>query len=215
MTYAKSIQPDIKADLRPGLADIRDQGTRPLCLAFSVSDLHSHERKMGEHLSVEYLAYYAYKHSGNSNGLTTNSLIYAIKEHGQPREKDCPYSASTQEPKEPPKSCGQIFKADCRKHQLTTEQIRQNLDSSKAVVIIIDLPATFYVPNQAHIIDDDENIVGTHAVLAVGYGVSDDSSHHLLIRNSWGLKWGNNGHAWLTEKLVRSRLKCCLNLKKV
>jgi hypothetical protein len=37
----------------------------------------------------------------------------------------------------------------------------------------------------------NEAQLGGHAVLAVGY---DDSKEVLIVRNSWGLEWGDNGH---------------------
>jgi len=39
---------------------------------------------------------------------------------------------------------------------------------------------------------------GSHAVLAVGY-----DSRGLLVVNSWGTSWGNQGFAWLTPSFVQ------------
>lgn len=39
-----------------------------------------------------------------------------------------------------------------------------------------------------------ENIVGGHAVLAVGY---DNSQNRFIVRNSWGKEWGDNGHFYM------------------
>lgn len=36
-----------------------------------------------------------------------------------------------------------------------------------------------------------ENVLGGHAVLAVGY---DDAAQRFIVRNSWGPKWGKGGH---------------------
>jgi C1A family cysteine protease len=40
----------------------------------------------------------------------------------------------------------------------------------------------------------DEEVVGGHAVMAVGY---DDSKSSFLVRNSWGTGWGLNGYFWM------------------
>ena len=39
-----------------------------------------------------------------------------------------------------------------------------------------------------------ETLLGNHAVMAVGY---DDTQARLLMRNSWGPKWGMGGYFWL------------------
>ena len=52
----------------------------------------------------------------------------------------------------------------------------------------------------------DEQVVGGHAVLAVGY---DDASQTFLVRNSWGTGWGQAGYftmpyAYLTTRALAS-----------
>ncbi len=44
---------------------------------------------------------------------------------------------------------------------------------------VVDLPA------------GDEEVIGGHAVLAMGY---DDKAQRFIVRNSWGPKWGENGY---------------------
>jgi len=51
-----------------------------------------------------------------------------------------------------------------------------------------------------------EQLLGGHAVLAVGY---DDADRHFLVRNSWGDGWGMGGYftlpyAYLTERSLSS-----------
>ena len=36
-----------------------------------------------------------------------------------------------------------------------------------------------------------ENVVGRHAVLAVGY---DDTQNRFIVRNSWGASWAMKGY---------------------
>jgi C1A family cysteine protease len=38
---------------------------------------------------------------------------------------------------------------------------------------------------------DDESVVGSHAVVAVGY---NDTQNQFIVRNSWGADWGLNGY---------------------
>ena len=39
-----------------------------------------------------------------------------------------------------------------------------------------------------------ENIVGGHAVMAIGY---DDTQHKFIVRNSWGKSWGASGYCFM------------------
>jgi C1A family cysteine protease len=52
-------------------------------------------------------------------------------------------------------------------------------------------------------------ILGGHAVLAVGYDdqlrIRSDKGA-LLVRNSWGREWGDEGYGWLPYAYVRARL---------
>ncbi|MDP1713064.1 MAG: C1 family peptidase [Candidatus Nanopelagicaceae bacterium] len=44
-----------------------------------------------------------------------------------------------------------------------------------------------------------DRLEGGHAVLMVGY---DDAKNAILIRNSWGTEWGENGYGWLPYEYV-------------
>jgi C1A family cysteine protease len=70
--------------------------------------------------------------------------------------------------------------------------------------------------------DDPTPLVGGHAVIAVGYdddaklqttdgtGRRIDSGERgaLIIRNSWGRRWGRDGYGFLPYSYVQSRLAC-------
>jgi C1A family cysteine protease len=45
--------------------------------------------------------------------------------------------------------------------------------------------------------ENDEQLLGGHAVLAVGYDDTDDQNSYLIIRNSWGKDWGDNGYCYM------------------
>jgi C1A family cysteine protease len=45
----------------------------------------------------------------------------------------------------------------------------------------------------------NEKILGGHAVLAVGF---DENKNCFLIRNSWGINWGNNGYFYMPYDFI-------------
>jgi C1A family cysteine protease len=47
-----------------------------------------------------------------------------------------------------------------------------------------------------------ESLVGGHAVCAVGY---DDKAKRILVRNSWGPKWGQGGYFTMPYDYVADR----------
>jgi C1A family cysteine protease len=49
---------------------------------------------------------------------------------------------------------------------------------------------------------EGETVVGGHAVLAIGY---DMHTQRLLVRNSWGNRWGNKGNFTMPFAYVKSR----------
>lgn len=40
----------------------------------------------------------------------------------------------------------------------------------------------------------NESLLGGHAVFCVGY---DDEKRHFIVRNSWGVRWGDQGHFYM------------------
>lgn len=49
---------------------------------------------------------------------------------------------------------------------------------------------------------DDEQCLGGHAVVAVGYC---DKRKMVLVRNSWGSKWGEHGYFWMPYEFIENK----------
>lgn len=49
----------------------------------------------------------------------------------------------------------------------------------------------------------------THGVVAVGYDSTDDGTDFWIVRNSWGTRWGDNGHIYLEKGSTSSACAAC------
>lgn len=194
--------PKISVDLRNELPPVRDQGSRPLCLVFASSDLNSHVNNISLQLSVEYLAYYSYKDFANddySQGLTIPAVSQTLKKHGQPLEQLFPYISSAEKPKQPLDDYKEKVYSIGHEKKLSCNDIIKILEAGKALVVGVDITASFFNLKPPYVIDLENGSYGGHAIIIVGYGMLEDGSLTFLVRNSWGDAWGDNGHAWLTS----------------
>lgn len=207
-------------DMRRLFGPARDQGTRPTCLAFAVSDAHAAMRNPWNELSVEYLYYHAQSLAGRTAdaGCTTTSAMAALRSVGQPLESDWAYLAAVPELESDwlPPSVSRRYGRAAEFLDASLQVVMSSLATDRPVVLIIKLTTAFYSPDVGGGVQHDDGVavtsVAIHAVLAVGHGVLHDQPT-ILVRNSWGRGWGLDGHAWLTCGYLRSCLCGVLLLK--
>ena len=205
---------DIKTNLRPLLGPVRDQGTRPTCLAFAASDTHAGLREGRTPLSCEYAFFHAQQRSGrrHDQGATLSAMLETLRLDGQPAESGWPYlDAVPADPAHwaPPSNVGPRFGRKGGPAALDLDPIVEALDRSKPVMLLSTLSRSFFVPASGGVVDpaNDEKPDPSlrHAIVAVGHGKAA-GQNAILIRNSWGAGWGVDGHAWLTENFLKPRL---------
>jgi C1A family cysteine protease len=207
------ISPQI--DLRGQLAAVRDQGSRPTCLAFAVSDAHGLVRSQSTELSCEYLYYQAQKIDGRdaTSGATLPSILTALQIEGQPAECDWPYiqksPAQVMRDWQPPTYIGTLYRRNAERQNELVSNVVKQLEHGIAVISLLFLSDPFYSAVPGKIVSlsgaSKPDINRRHAVLTLGVG-DGPTGRCFLIRNSWGTGWCDKGHAWLSEEFYAASL---------
>lgn len=201
-------------DLRAEFGVARNQGPRPTCLAFAVSDAHAALRPGWSPLSCEFAFYHAQRRSGRSpqTGAVLDAMLAALRHDGQPAETEWPYLPATPSDLSswaPPTDVGQRFGRAGAPHAMSIDAIVAELNAGRPVILLMMLSLSFYVPDAAAVIrspaGEAPDPAIRHAVVAVAHGVAE-GERAILIRNSWGPAWGASGHGWLTETFLAPRL---------
>ncbi len=206
-------------DLRETLGPARQQGPyRGTCLAFAVSAAHEHILDLAQLLSVEALYWGAKQHDGYPGpGTTFPAADLALRQWGQPEEHCWPYepwrddSAPTYLP--PP---GALDPTGCRMAILDpavpdTAWVQAALDAGTVVAIGTPTWPGLRRPQEGHLRNPrtDELDGDYHALLVVGYRLDTDE---ILLRNSWGTSWGDDGHAWISFSFVTDHVSSAWTL---
>ncbi|MFC2952563.1 C1 family peptidase [Marinicaulis aureus] len=205
----------IKIDLRNQFGDADNQGRRPTCLAFAASAAHRYCHAAEEPFCVEWLYFYAVTRAGDppDAGSRIPDTTSVIRDIGQPVDAHWPYSVADPDPgnwRPPPTAPNDIFVADNDDADSRYDDISAALAKGVPTIIGLKIGNSFIhtIKNGEHaLVDDDPEPVAQgagHALLVVGAGLIE-SRNRLLVRNSWGPRWGDLGHAWITENYMNDR----------
>ena len=201
-------------DLRPLFGETRDQGQRPTCLAFAGSDAHAALRPGWTPLSCEFAFYHAQRRAGRppSRGALLSAMLEALRNDGQPAEAGWPYLAAT--PSDvaswiPPHNVGPLFGRAGERRKPSLDITIQELDGDRPSILLLMLSRAFYAPSAQAVIHppvgEGPDPARRHAVIAAAHGTVD-GERAILVRNSWGARWGAAGYGWLTETFLAPRL---------
>mgnify|MGYP003659082312 CR=1 FL=1 len=202
----------ISKDISTRFGPARDQGDRPTCLAFAVSDTHAALRDPWNELSAEYIFYYTQKNANLplTAGAMLLDMLIALETNGQPHEHRWTYSKTLPADlsRWAPPIGVLVFRRISEVVSTTVDKIIECLDTGSPVVLLINLSPDFFnvqgeMIDLSHISPPDPN--RRHAVVAVAHGKAS-GQRIIRIRNSWGDTWGNEGYVWLTENFLVSSL---------
>ncbi len=200
-----AVKPDV--DLRDQWPSVRDQKSRGTCLACAASDCHEHAQASGA-LSAEFLFYHAVQAMPDKNpdhGITLATARQALIAHGQPVEAEWPYQLTQPSPWTPPKVT-KLWHGDLRVGSADASAISKLIKLGNPVIVGLQLTTDFVgLIASPFVIPATGSGFGGHAVLGIGCGLLS-GVEHLLIRNSWGVKWADQGHAWLPLQYLADKL---------
>jgi hypothetical protein len=196
-------------DMRSRLPGARDQGVRPTCLAFAVSDAHAAAAGSNELFSADYLHFFATKRANVSvnDGVGISAAREALELDGQPLESACPYAAPRPSGWTPTASIAPIWKRDsslCVGGP--SDVLNEAVANGRIHVLVLRISRSFFQPEPgSHLVaEDGDTVRRLHAVAVVGASTVAGVPA-FLARNSWGTGWGLEGHAWVPLTYVDAR----------
>lgn len=218
-------------DLRQWCAPIEDQGTIGSCTAQAGAGMieYFERRAFGRHVDASRLFLYKVTrrlaHLTGDTGAYLRSTMGAMVLFGVPPEEYWPYSIE-QFDQEPPAFCysfARSFQTLSYYRLDPPATVRSDLLAAIKTHLAAALPSMFGFTVFSSISQAGSSgeipfpsasdpVSGGHAVVAVGYDDgktitnsapgAESTTGALLIRNSWGTGWGDDGYGWIPYAYV-------------
>lgn len=195
---------------------VRNQGNRPTCLAFAISDLN--RGFASEELGPEFFYRAAIAQISGwqpGDGLRIAAAQYAST-LGHPTEREFPYQAL--EPVLPLEKLPtnlELFGRNVAFSQPDVGNLIASMQAQVPIGLALRLTVGFYQPKDGIVAFSAEVLPGAmvHAVIAVGLGFDGLGEPWFLIRNSWGATWGLQGHAWVSSSYITAHAACAFGVE--
>ena len=222
------------ADLRSGCPPVYNQGQIGSCTANAIGaafEFETMKQGLADFMPSRLFIYYNERamegHTATDSGAQIRDGVKSVATLGVCAETEWPYDDTpatsdggpfppgARDGEKPPDAC---YK-DALGHRATTysrvirdlDQMRGCLAAGYPFVFGFTVYESFESQQVARtgvvpMPGPDEQVVGGHAVVAVGY---DDAAQTFLVRNSWGTGWGQAGYftmpyAYLTTRALSS-----------
>jgi len=186
---------------------VKNQGQCGSCWSFSTTGAleGQHFRRAGKlvSLSEQNLIDCSTKYGNNgcNGGLMDNAFDYIKDNHGIDTEDSYPYEARDAECRYKPKKKGATDTGFVDVTSGSEDALKEALATIGPVSVAIDASQESFQFYSKGVYDEvrcsSEEL--DHGVLAVGYGATDDDEEYWIVKNSWGLTWGDKGYVLMTR----------------
>ena len=210
-----------KVDLRPECPPVYDQGKLGSCTANAIGGALQFDQKkqrQRDFVPSRLFIYYCEREVEGTveedSGAMIRDGIKCVNREGAPPEDDWPYEIENfrERPSEKAYDEAELHQAlSYKRIPRALTQMKGCLASGFPFVFGFRVYESFESDEvtrtgEAPLPKSDEQALGGHAVLAVGY---DDDSQRFIVRNSWGEKWAQEGYftlpyAYLSERGLAS-----------
>jgi Papain family cysteine protease len=193
---------DHRADQTP----IRNQGDRSTCVAFAVSA--AHEWMAGEarfHSPEDALwAGHQVQHVPGREETSVAAALQGLATHAHATEAAWPYGNPAYPADRPENACDPANQGTLPTwHALPSisiQAIAHELERPVAVLLTVKFVwRAWRVPGGEIDADAEEKTPANHAILAVGV---QEQPERIIIKNSWGERWGIDGYGFMTERYL-------------
>lgn len=191
----------VVCDYREEMLPVIHQGPVGSCAAQTGASIKEWQEYAEHGINTKKSAHFLYDNRSNgSSGMYPRNLMKIIANKGIPEEKDWPYRSDhnlgEKIMKIPERVKNLAYKNRTEKYYKVTtiSSIEDALD--KHGPILIAVPVYHYgmkMWKPQHALQD---MIGGHAMTVVGY-IRDGVEDRLIIRNSWGAGWGDEGHTYM------------------
>jgi hypothetical protein len=95
------------------------------------------------------------------------------------------------------------------------DELQATLASGADLWIAMKIDGSKFSKLNNYVISDwtTAQISGGHAMSMAGYRVLANGKREFLLHNSWGTSWGDQGYAWVSEKMVQTMMHYAFRVK--
>jgi len=192
----------VECDLSKQLGPARDQGARPTCLSFALSDCHRVRRGVSDDFSPECIHSISSEkmgHGGNQ-AISLSSALKTLVESGQTYEHEWPYGGHIKPGLKKP-----FNTIHSNNFQFDEDRIMKNLLGARSVVVGLGIGEEFFRADPFGRLSDKDRkpIEAQHALVITGSEIVA-GTRNFRLRNSWGPGWGDAGSLWVHRSYLSS-----------